>query len=124
MNPAINTAMNAARNTAMNATMNTAMNITEAEADEFAQWFRCLADGTRIRILNLVANAERPVTVGEIVEVIGKSQSTVSRHLQILAADGFVFTEPDGVRTKVSVNTACMSALPEAAAAIMAQAHD
>ncbi|MDH3300350.1 MAG: metalloregulator ArsR/SmtB family transcription factor [Acidimicrobiia bacterium] len=93
--------------------------LSKADADEYATWFRCLADGTRIRILNLVANADGPVTVGEIVGVIGKSQSTVSRHLQLLAEDRFVFTRPDGVRTLVTVNEACMSALPEAAAAIM-----
>lgn len=93
--------------------------LSESDAEEYATWFRCLSDATRIRILNLVANAEGPVTVGQIVDVIGKSQSTVSRHLQLLAVDRFVFTEPDGVRTLVTVNDACMSALPEAAAAIM-----
>ncbi len=90
-----------------------------AQAEDYASWFRCLSDGTRVRILNLVANAEEPVTVGEIVEHIGKSQSTVSRHLQLLADDRFVFTETDGVRTLVTVNRRCMTALPEAAAAIM-----
>lgn len=95
--------------------------LSEAEADDYASWFRCLSDGTRIRILNLVASADGPITVGEIVEVIGKSQSTVSRHLRLLADDRFVFTEPDGVRTLVTVNQACMSALPDAAAAIMAR---
>ena len=89
-------------------------------ADEYARWFRCLADGTRIRILNYVAAAGEPVTVGQIVESVGKSQSTVSRHLQVLADDRFVFTEADGVRTLVSVNDRCMTALPAAAAAIMA----
>lgn len=97
------------------------MNLTQHEADEYANWFRCLADGTRLRILNLVANASEPVTVGEIVETIGKSQSTVSRHLQILAGDRFVFTEPDGIRTLVRVNELCMTALPEAAATIMSR---
>ncbi len=93
--------------------------LTEAEADEYATWFRCLSDGTRVRILNVVANAGGPITVGEIVEAVGKSQSTVSRHLRLLADDRFVFTEPDGVRTLVTVNRSCMTALPEAAAAIM-----
>ena len=92
----------------------------QATADEYARWFRCLADGTRIRVLNAVARAGQPLTVGEIVEQIGRSQSTVSRHLQVLADDCFVLTEPDGIRTLVRVNEACMSALPEAAAAIMA----
>lgn len=93
--------------------------ITSEEADEYASWFRCLADGTRLRILNLVANAAEPVKVGEIVDAIGKSQSTVSRHIQILAEDRFLFTETDGIRTLVRVNEACMTALPEAAAVIM-----
>lgn len=61
------------------------------------------------------------MTVGEIVAKIGKSQSTVSRHLQILAGEQFVFTEADGVRTLVWVNEACMTALPEAASVIMAR---
>ncbi len=94
--------------------------LDSATAHEYASWFRCLADGTRIRILNVVAAADRPMTVGEIVDEIGKSQSTVSRHLQVLAADRFVFMRPDGVRTLVEVNRSCMTALPAAAAAIMA----
>lgn len=95
--------------------------LDQATADEYASWFRCLADGTRVRILNIVATEGRPMTVGEIVDRIGKSQSTVSQHLQILAEERFVLTEPDGVRTLVSVNESCMTALPEAASAIMAR---
>lgn len=95
--------------------------LDQATADEYARWFRCLSDGTRLRILNVLAGVDRPMTVGEIVEIIGKSQSTVSRHVQVLAEDRFVLTEPDGVRTLVRVNEACMTGLPEAAAEIMAQ---
>jgi DNA-binding transcriptional ArsR family regulator len=96
--------------------------LDQTAADEYASWFRCLSDGTRVRILSVVARAGSPLTVGEIVEEVGKSQSTVSRHLRILAEDRFVFLEPDGVRTLVRVNDSCMTALPEAAAAIMARA--
>jgi ArsR family transcriptional regulator len=96
--------------------------LDQKTADEYASWFRCLADGTRVRILNIVSTEGRPMTVGEIVDRIGKSQSTVSKHLQVLADERFVFTEPDGVRTLVRVNDACMTALPEAASAIMARA--
>lgn len=95
--------------------------LTRGLADEYASWFRCLADGTRLLVLNTVATAPTPITVGEIVEAVGKSQSTVSRHLQVLADDGYVFLEPDGVRTLVRVNDTCMTALPEAAAHIMGQ---
>ncbi len=96
--------------------------ITQEQAAEYASWFRCLADGTRLRVLNFVAEAEAPLTVGEIVDAVGKSQSTVSRHLAILAADRFVLMENDGIRTRVSVNRACMVELPKAASQIMGQA--
>jgi ArsR family transcriptional regulator len=95
------------------------MDLDTELAEEYAQWFQCLSDPTRLRILNFVAHAPEPLTVGEVVEAIGKSQSTVSRHLQILAVDRFVFMETDGVKTLVSPNLACMTALPMAAAAIM-----
>lgn len=94
--------------------------LDQRTANEYARWFRCLADGTRVRILNIVASAEREMTVGEIVERSGRSQSTVSRHLQILADERFVHTRADGVRTLVRVNDACMTGLPAAAEAIMA----
>ena len=96
------------------------MNALDAEsAAEYAGWFRCLSDPTRIQILNLVARADQPVTVGQIVGAVGKSQSTVSRHVQVLAADGFVVCLPDGVRTRVHANPSCMTALPQAAEEIM-----
>jgi DNA-binding transcriptional ArsR family regulator len=69
----------------------------------------------------VIANADRPLTVGGVVAAVDRSQSTVSRHLRILADEGFVFTEADGVRTLIRVNDACMVALPEATAAIMAR---
>jgi len=99
--------------------MNDARLLEPDVADEYATWFQCLADGTRVRILNLIAAADEPITVGEITEAIGRTQSTVSRHLKLLADQDFVRTEPDGVRTLVRVNDACMTALPVAAAAIM-----
>ena len=93
--------------------------LTQDEAEEYASWFRCLSDATRVRILNFVASSDEPVTVGEIVAAIGRSQSTVSKHLSLLAEDRFVFCEADGVRTLVRANDTCMTALPEAAATIM-----
>lgn len=94
--------------------------LDQATADEYANWFRCLADGTRLRVLHVVAAAGAPMTVGEIVARLDKSQSTISRHLAVLAEQEFVLTEADGVRTLVRVNPTCMTALPIAAAAVMA----
>ncbi len=93
--------------------------LDEKRSSEYAKWFRCLSEPTRVRILNLVALSGKAMTVGEIVEVVEKSQSTVSRHLQVLADSGFVFVEQDGVRSLVTVNRKCMSDLPRAAAEIM-----
>ena len=89
------------------------------DADEYASWFRCLADGTRLLVLNAVATADRAMTVGEIVARVGIGQSTVSHHLRTLAAERFVHMRADGTRTLVTVNRNCLQEFPEAAARIM-----
>ncbi len=93
--------------------------LSATEADDYADWFRCLADGTRLLVMNAVATSGRAMTVGEIVERVGVGQSTVSHHLRILAEERFVYLRPDGTRTLVTVNTDCLRALPEAASRIM-----
>lgn len=94
--------------------------LDDASAEAYARWFHCLSDATRIKILHTVAMADAPLVVGDIVDAVGRSQSTVSRHLQVLADARYVFCEPDGIRTRVRINESCMSALPDAAARIMA----
>ena len=89
------------------------------DADEYASWFRCLADGTRLLVLNAVATADRAMTVGEIVDLVGVGQSTVSHHLRVLAEERFVHMQADGTRTLVTVNANCLQEFPEAAARIM-----
>lgn len=54
-----------------------------------------LADATRNRILLLLE--ERELTVGELCEVLRLPQSTVSRHLKILADEGWVASRSEGV---------------------------
>jgi DNA-binding transcriptional ArsR family regulator len=61
--------------------------------------FRLLRDPSRILILNLLARAERPMSVGEIVERLDLAQSTVSHHLKLLADVGFVFVERESTRS-------------------------
>ncbi len=55
---------------------------------------KAAADGTRLRILNILAGG--PLCVCEIVEAIGLSQSTVSRHLSILKGAGLIEDEKRG----------------------------
>ena len=60
-----------------------------------------LADPTRLRIVELLRNGERPV--GDIVEDVGIHQSGVSRHLGILNDAGIVRVRPDGQRRLYSL---------------------
>ncbi len=50
--------------------------------------FRGFADPTRLRILNVLAAGE--LCVGDIVDVLGLPQPTVSRHLAYLRRSGLV----------------------------------
>jgi DNA-binding transcriptional ArsR family regulator len=63
--------------------------------------FAALADPTRLRIVELLRNGERPV--GDIVDDVGIHQSGVSRHLGILHDAGVVRVRPDGQRRLYSL---------------------
>jgi ArsR family transcriptional regulator, arsenate/arsenite/antimonite-responsive transcriptional repressor len=89
------------------------------EAETYASWFRCLADATRLQLLRVLAEAPRPMTVGELVDAVGVGQSSVSGHVRRLAGDGFVVVDRVGTATWVRIDDDCLSALPAAAEAIM-----
>lgn len=91
-------------------------------AEEYAEWFRTLADATRVQMLAWLARQDGPVPVRDIVEAFPLSQSTVSHHLAALARTCFVVAERRGTSTLYAVNPACLSALPAAADEIMAGA--
>jgi len=57
-------------------------------------WMSSLADATRARILRLVERHE--LTVADLCAVLQLPQSTVSRHLKVLADDAWVTARPDG----------------------------
>jgi DNA-binding transcriptional ArsR family regulator len=92
------------------------------KAELYASWFRCLADPTRIQILNLLARERRAVSVGEIVEVIDVGQSTVSEHLRRLAETCFVLVEHQGTSSLFRINESCVSCFPSAADFVMGEA--
>lgn len=58
--------------------------------------FEVVAEPSRRGILDLLA--ERPRTVGEIVDSTGLSQPNASRHLRILREAGVVESTPEGQR--------------------------
>ncbi len=93
--------------------------IAEQEADEYAAWFRALADPTRIRILNLLAQSEEPVCVCDIVAHFPLGQPTISHHLKVLRDVRFVFAERRGTFMYYRVTRACLAEFPEAARRIL-----
>jgi len=93
--------------------------ITDAEAIEFAGWFKALADPTRIQILNLLAQSEEPVCVCEITPRFQIGQPTISHHLKILRDTRFVHAERRGTFMYYRLNRACIREFPEAARRIL-----
>ena len=93
--------------------------LVSAEAATYAEWFACLAEPTRVRLLHAVAVAGRAVPVGELAEKLGIGQSTCSHHVRKLADVGFVLLRKERTTTLVSVNTNCCTGLPHAADAVM-----
>jgi ArsR family transcriptional regulator len=55
---------------------------------ELSKVLKALSDKTRLKIITLLSY--RPHCVCELSEIIGYSQPTISRHLQILAEAGIV----------------------------------
>ncbi|WP_245966899.1 ArsR/SmtB family transcription factor [Sphaerisporangium album] len=89
------------------------------EAEEYASWFKALADATRLQLVSLLARRRVPMTVGEIVTGSGVGQSTVSHHLKILAEVGFVLVERRGTARFYRINETCVRCFPTAADVVM-----
>jgi DNA-binding transcriptional ArsR family regulator len=58
--------------------------------------FLQLSDGTRLRLLLLLCVGER--NVGELCDVLGQAQPTISHHLSLLRMSGLVQTRREGKR--------------------------
>jgi DNA-binding transcriptional ArsR family regulator len=100
-------------------TMNGVEPLDRRTAETYASWFKALADGTRVQVVSLLARAGRPLTVKEIVAAVPVGQSTVSEHLRLLAAVGFVLAEERGTSRLYRINTNCVSCFPTAADLVM-----
>lgn len=88
-------------------------------AEQYASWFRALADATRVQIAELLARRREPMSVGEITSAIGAAQSTISHHLKILADVRFVLVTPSGSANLYQINDACLQCFPTAADVVM-----
>jgi DNA-binding transcriptional ArsR family regulator len=91
-------------------------------AKVWAGWFEALGDGSRVLILNLLAEAGRPMSVGEIVAALDIGQSTVSHHVRLLEEVGFVICEREGTTTSCRINEHCLEMFPTAAEVVLGRA--
>lgn len=74
----------------------------EASAAEAARLLRALANERRLMILCQLADGER--SVGELLPLVGLSQSALSQHLAVLRDEGIVATrrESQTVRYRIA----------------------
>lgn len=80
-----------------------------------ADVLRLAGDGTRLRILRLLANDR--VNVGSIADSLGQAQPAVSHHIALLRASGVIEGEREGKETFYQP-TAIGTALLDAVAAV------
>ncbi|MEV4139089.1 metalloregulator ArsR/SmtB family transcription factor [Dactylosporangium sp. NPDC049742] len=93
--------------------------LDRATAEEYASWFRALADPSRVQIVEYLARQARPMSVGDLVKAVGLAQSTVSQHLKILTEVRFVLVEAVGNARHYRINQACVGCFPSAADVVM-----
>lgn len=93
--------------------------LPDGDAETYAEWFACLSDPTRVRLLHTVATASGGISVGALTDKLGVSQSTCSHHVRRLADVGFLLLHKEGTSTRVTVNQSCCVSLPHAADAVM-----
>lgn len=87
--------------------------MSSEDAEMTATVFKALGDPSRVRILNLLATAGRPVCVCDLTPQLGLSQPTVSFHLKKLADAGLLEREQRGVWAYYSVRREAMDRLTQ-----------
>lgn len=70
------------------------MNQSAAQVDSLLGWMTSLADPTRLRLMRLIEKQE--LGVAELCDVLQLPQSTVSRHLKVLADEGWAASRRQG----------------------------
>jgi len=72
------------------------------DLEKLLSFFKTLADGSRLRLLGILANHER--TVGELADLLDLREPTVSHHLAKLKAMGLVASRAEGTSRVYRLN--------------------
>ena len=83
--------------------------LADEEATATARLFKALGDPARVKIVNLLAQRDKPVCACEFIPALGLAQATVSHHLKKLTEAGLLDREQRG-------KWAYFSLVPEACA--------
>jgi ArsR family transcriptional regulator, arsenate/arsenite/antimonite-responsive transcriptional repressor len=70
--------------------------LSEEEAIATAELFKALGDPARVRTINILATADEPVCICNLIEPLGLAQPTVSHHMKKLLDAGLVDREQRG----------------------------
>ena len=95
------------------------MNQATEQPAALLQWMGSLADATRLRLLRLLE--EHELGVVDLCAVLQMPQSTVSRHLKVLADEGWVVSRRRGTMNRYALAT---DVLPAAARKLWALARE
>jgi ArsR family transcriptional regulator len=87
--------------------------VSDDEARASAAVFRALGDPHRVRIVNLLANADEPVCVCDLQETLGLAQGTVSFHLKKLVDAGLLHRERCGTWSYYSLDRRALGSLAD-----------
>jgi hypothetical protein len=80
-----------------------------ADLQEAVRYLKLLADETRLRLLGALAGRER--SVGELAEIVGLREPTVSHHLTKLSAAGLVNMRAEGTVHRYRLDPAALQRL-------------
>jgi ArsR family transcriptional regulator len=71
--------------------------MTEMRTAALAAQLKAVADPTRLRMLDLLAQQPDPLCVCDLTEQFAQNQPTISHHLRILRQAGLIDTEKRGI---------------------------
>ena len=74
-----------------------APSLSTTRTESLASQLKALADPTRLRMLDLLAQQRQPLCVCDITEQFSQNQPTVSHHLKLLREAGLIETEKQGI---------------------------
>lgn len=84
---------------------------TETRCLRSVDAFKAIADGNRIKIINMLS--EREMCAIELLEQLEISQPTLSHHMKVLALASIVKTRKSGAQVYYSINVKKMAELSE-----------